>query len=413
MLKIVHLQTLVSFQGNAPMRLHQAMLDEGCQSKILIYNSPRANSSTLYRFSGVMKLFKAQAYAYLQKAVAFRKKKNTYFFSYPKVVGNNVANHPFVQQADVIYLHWIVGGFLNLKNIEALLKLGKPVVFFMHDMWTVTGGCHHSFDCEGYKTNCEYCPLFEGDKKYSWASTLFKEKKKLFSKYENAYFMSPSKWLMSCAEQSGLLVHKSVSNIPNIVDENVFKKIDSAVAKSILNIDKDSITVTFGCVAGKNNAYKGWEYLEKALKSIYATRKDLKLNIVVYGSDYDQATADAIPFPIRFLGQINDETTMMVLNNATDVFVSPTLAENFSQTLLENVMCQTPVVGFNVGGVPEIIEHKKNGYLAEYKSAEDLANGILFCIDTKIEFDPPKQYFKKVLLNSHLQFMQSKIDTKA
>jgi glycosyltransferase involved in cell wall biosynthesis len=121
---------------------------------------------------------------------------------------------------------------------------------------------------------------------------------------------------------------------------------------------------------------------------------------------------DALPYPIKFMGQINDETTMVVLNNATDLFVSPTLAESFGLTFLENILCGTPVVGFNVGGVPEIIEHKINGYLAEYKSSDDLARGILFCLSNQMIFKRPKQYFTNQTIDKHLNFINSILQTK-
>ena len=409
MLKIVHLQTLISFQGNAPLRLHEAMLNHGLKSTIIVYNTQRSVNKNFYRYSGLLKLIKTQIYYKMQKLIERKKKPDTYLFSYPKYIGNNVSNHVFLKEADIIYLHWIVGGFLNLKNIEEILKLGKPVFFFMHDMWTITGGCHHSFECNNYKTGCDYCPIFKNEKKYTLASQQFIEKKKLFSKYNNVNFISPSKWLMDCAKDLGLLINKKVHHIPNIVNEEIFKKFDKITAKKILNISEDCYTISFGCVAGKDNFFKGWDYFEEALNIIYLKDKNLPLNIVIYGSEYDEVTENAIPFPVKFMGQINDETAMVILNNASDVFVSPSLAESFGQTFLENIMCGTPVVGFNVGGVPDIIEHKINGYLAEYKSSDDLAEGILYCLNNNMIFDSPEKYFTKITIEKHISFINSVI----
>lgn len=412
MLKIVHLQSLVSHHGNAPFRLHEAMLNFGIDSKMIAYNTPRAQSSKLYRYSGFVKILKSQIYYKVQKYIESKKKRDTYLFSYPKFIGNNVSNHSMIKEADVIYLHWIVGGFLNFKNIEQILDTGKPVVFFMHDMWTITGGCHHSFECNNYKINCEHCPIFKNDSRYTLASEEFKIKKEIFSKFNNVYFLSPSEWLLSCAKESGLLINKSIFHIPNIIDQELFKPFNKTIAKQILNIDQDVLTISFGCVAGKNNIFKGWQYLEKALNLIYKENDKLKIELVIFGSEYDQSTVDALPYPIKFMGQINDETTMVVLNNATDLFVSPSLAESFGLTFLENIMCGTPVVGFDVGGVPEIIEHKVNGYLAEYKSSEDLARGIIFCLTNQMIIKTPRQYFTDETINKHLNFINSILQTK-
>lgn len=412
MIKIVHLQSLVSYQSNAPYRLHEAMNEFGIDSKMIAYNTPKAQSSKFFRYSGLTKILKTFLFSKFQKNIESKKKKGTYYFSFPKYLGTNVSKHPILRDADVIYLHWIVGGFLDFTNIERILKIGKPVVFFMHDMWPITGGCHHSFDCVNYKVNCEYCPIFKRESRYSYASEEFKIKKRLFTKYDNVYFLSPSKWLFSCARESGLLVNKPISHIPNMLNQDLFKPFEKKTAKQILNIGEDTLTVSFGCVAGKNNVYKGWSYLEEALNIIYRENPEIKLSLIIFGSEYDQSTVDSLPYPVKFMGIINDETTMVVLNNAVDLFVSPSLAESFGLTFLENIMCGTPAVGFNVGGVPEIIEHKVNGYLAEYKSSEDLAKGIMFCLSNKMEFNRPNQYFADQIIAKHLEFINSILQIK-
>ncbi|MET3112939.1 glycosyltransferase involved in cell wall biosynthesis [Pedobacter sp. CG_S7] len=405
MLKVVHLQTLISYHGNAPLRLHQAMVNHGIDSKMIVYNTPRAATSNFFRYSGLIKQIKIYIYSLFQKNLSKHKNPGTYLFSYPKFIGNKVHKKKLLKDADVIYLHWIVGGFLNFENLESIFKLGKPVIFYMHDMWPITGGCHHSFDCQGYRTNCEYCPMFINKTKNSFASNEFLIKKSLYEKYNNLYFISPSKWLLESAKSSGLLVNKNIFHIPNIVDETIFKKVDKFTAKSILNFKQDAFIISFGCVAGKNNKYKGWQYLQEALNLIYKENKNYNFNIIIFGSDYDEITEQLIPFPVQFLGSINDEISMVILNNATDLFISPSLAESFGQTFLENIMCGTPVVGFDVGGVSEIIKHKYNGYLAEYQSSEDLAKGILYCYYNRLNFDRPKQYFSKLTVDKHVDVL--------
>ena len=407
MLRIVHLQAVLPGYGNAPYRLHEAMLKHGIDSSILAFNTPRAQTKNLYSFTGLKKLLKIKLYEILQKYIASQKKSNTYLFSYPFIIGNNVSKHPMIVNADIIYLHWINGGFLSLKNIRQILELGKPVVFFMHDMWTITGGCHHSFDCVGYKSTCEFCPLYKKGEKHTYASKEFKEKQALFVEFNNVYFVAPSKWLEECAKQSALLINKPIFNIPNIIDEQIFKPFNKKIAKQILNINPDATTVTFGCVAGTGNSFKGWHYLEKAFNKIYLENKELNIEILIFGSEYDQTTVDAIPYPIRFFGKLNDDISMAVLDNATDLYVAPSLAENFSLTVLENIMCGTPVVAFNNGGTIDIVEHKINGYLAEYKSSDDLAAGIVFCLENELPIPAPEHFYVKKSIQKHLDFIKA------
>jgi glycosyltransferase involved in cell wall biosynthesis len=248
--------------------------------------------------------------------------------------------------------------------------------------------------------------MFKGDDKITLASKEFKAKKALFSVHHNIHFLSPSKWLADCAQASGLAKDKTIIHIPNVVNERLFKPIDKKNAKELFNLNINSKTIAFGCLAGRDNKFKGWEYLERALDIIYCTNKELKIDLLVFGSDYDQETVDAVRYPVKFLGRINDEVSMVMINNATDVFVSPSLAESFGLSFLENILCNTPVVGFNVGGVPEIVLHKINGYLADYKSAEDLANGILYCLNNKLRLPKPDYYYTDVTIKRHKDFLQ-------
>jgi glycosyltransferase involved in cell wall biosynthesis len=128
---------------------------------------------------------------------------------------------------------------------------------------------------------------------------------------------------------------------------------------------------------------------------------------LIFGDGYNKAIADAAPFRTRFMGFLKDELSTVLVYNATDVFVTPSLADNFPTTVLECQACGTPVVGFDVGGIPDMIKHKDNGYLAKYKDADDLANGIKFCLETKIKGRLLPEFEKNILLKKHGDMMQS------
>src|SRR5260221_860343 len=248
--------------------------------------------------------------------------------------------------------------------------------------------------------------MFKKENKATFASKEFNIKKALFSEHKNVHFIAPSKWLADAALKSGLTRGKKIFHIPNIIDEHFFKSFNKKTAKEILNLSTSSKTITFGCLAGTSNKFKGWQYLEKALNFIYETNKANNIEGLIFGSEYDQATYDAVPYSVKILGKINDEMSMDIINNATDVFVSPSLAESFGLSFLENIMCNTAVVGFNVGGVSEIIEHKINGYLANYKSSEDLAEGIIYCLNNTLPMPKPTHYYKEVTIQKHMDFLQ-------
>jgi len=404
MIKVVQLQYSKESAGNSAFRLHNAFIQKDIDSTIISLNSDIVNDKKikyLCKRSRIISLLD-----YRLKSFLNRKNIKKYgLFSFP-VLGTNVSKMDEVKNADVIYLHWVLGGFLNLSNIRQLAKIGKPIIMIMHDMWYITGGCHYSFTCEKYITGCSDCQMFPGQKKKDLSAKGFNKKLKLYSKYDNFYFVSPSRWLYDCAKKSFLTKDKPVFYIPNAIDNKLFKPFDKKIAKNILNIDVDEIVIAFGAVK-VNSPYKGWSYLQKALDILHQD-KDLKnISILIFGSGYDQQIAEAIPFKTKFMGYLKDEYSIIVAYNATDVFVVPSLADNQPTTVMESMCCGTAVVGFDIGGIPDMISHKENGYLAKYKDSNDIANGIRFCIENKIKGKMMPVFEKSSIVKKHIDLISS------
>jgi glycosyltransferase involved in cell wall biosynthesis len=275
-------------------------------------------------------------------------------------------------------------------------------------MWNITGGCHHSFTCEKYKSHCFNCQVFPKQKIKDLSFKGFEKKLNLYSKYNNLYFIAPSKWLYECAKQSGLTKNKPLFHIPNIIEKDFFKPFDKTIAKKIQNINPNEAVIAFGATS-IDSPYKGWDYLLKALKILASEIEFKKISVLIFGGGYKKEIAAEIPFQTIFTGYLRDEYSPVMIYNAADVFIAPSLADNLPTTILESLSCGTSVVGFNVGGIPDMIKHKENGYLAKYKDANDIAEGIKFCLNNKIkgynlsEFDPPsileqhKSLFRHVL----------------
>ena len=178
---------------------------------------------------------------------------------------------------------------------------------------------------------------------------------------------------------------KKKFHLPNIINNEVFKPFDKKIAKQILNIDSTKKVITFGAKTGTSSPFKGWLYLKSALSILKDKNPDSDYIALIFGSDYDDETARGVPFDTVFTGFLFDDQALNIIYNATDVFVTPTLADNFPSTVLESQCCGTPVVAFNVGGLPDLIDHKKNGYLVNYLDSEDLANGVKFCLDNNLK----------------------------
>lgn len=383
-MKVVHIQTGMPLAGNAAYRLHKALMSIGIGSSIVTY-MPAPKKNNVYSIPKSSNLFLKKIINYIYNKLFHNISKSikpeAYFYSPLPICNKHLSNNKLIKEADAIYVHTINGGFLGISDFEDLARTGKPIFFFMHDMWTFTGGCHHSFECEQYQNGCKQCAMFNKNSKFAKKQNAAKEK--VFNKYDNIHFISPSKWMQERAIKSNILKNKNIYHISNIVDEKIFKPLDTNTAREILNLPKDKKLITFGCQAGTKNRFKGWEYLRDAINSLDIDN----LELVIYGSEYNKQTEDELKYPIHFLGALNDETMLSLVCNATDVFVSPSLAESFGLTLLENTLCGTPVVAFDCTAIPEIVNINPNGYLASYKDHISLAYGIKQQLNSKKSTD--------------------------
>jgi len=249
--------------------------------------------------------------------------------------GQDITHTKEYKEADVIHLHWVNQGFLSLSNIRQFIKDGKKVVWTMHDAWNTMGAYH--IERQRRETLLE---------RWTWM-----RKKKLYS-LNKIQFVTCSRWLMDEVQSSPLTELLPVKAIPNPIDTDMFAPMESKThARRILFVAQDV-----------NNPMKGMSYLDEAVKML---KGDEKVEVIALGRD--------IPY-------INNEEEMVELYNSVDAFVLPSLSENLPNTIMEAMACGVPCVAFDVGGIPEMIDHKENGFLARFQNVEDLANGIRYVL---------------------------------
>ncbi len=395
-MKVYHIQVTMMSSGNAPYRIHKAMLDAGIDSNILTYESgKRFYHVKILKFSVLHQIVEWTTF-FFNRLRYHGKRPNTYVYSALPLVGDKRWEKE-VRDADVIYIHWIGGKTLSIKNIENIAKLGKPIIFFLHDTFTFTGGCHHFFDCEEYKTGCKNCPMFVNN---DIAASQALKKKNLFNKYKNIHFAGPSHWIANCAEKSFVLEGHHVSAIYNYIDERQFKKLDKRIARDFLNLPQDKFIISFGAKTSTKNPVKGWPYLKEALDK--TNFKDVVL--LILGNDYNPEVEKEVKYPCYFTGQMRDETSLALWNNASDLYISPTLAESFGMTYIENALCGVPVIGFNCTAVPEVV-NSSTGLLAKYKDVDDLARCIIEIHDKGFTPTFRDNYNSDGILQQHIQLM--------
>ncbi len=288
--------------------------------------------------------------------------------------GTDLRRHPAVQAADVLHLHWINQGFLSLENIAQLATLGKPIVWTLHDIWAFTGGCH-IYSCDHFQKNCGHCPYLRRPGPQDLSHRVWSAKKRFFPK--NMQFVTCSDWLRGMALSSSLLQDYPVTTIPNPISTQIFKPVTEAERSQFRQekgIAPDARVILF--VAMRiSDTHKGFPFLQAALQELKENHAGLPLEIMVIGRAEPEALA-TLPYPVHALGLLQDPTELARVYAAADVFVTPTLADNLPNTVMESLACGTPVVGFRTGGVPEMVEHQVNGYIAEQGNSAALAAGI-------------------------------------
>ena len=288
--------------------------------------------------------------------------------------GSDITKLREFQEADVIHLHWINQGMLSLNGICKILRSGKPVVWTMHDIWPATGICHLTLGCHYFVNRCANCKYLPGGGGSNDLASRIWQKKQQMQVDENIYYVACSRWLESEAKTSALLKGQKITSIPNPIDTHIYKKGNKEEARQRLGLPLDKKLILFASqrVTHEN---KGMSYLIEACRQL----SDL-CEVVILGGHAEEVV-EQLPMKAYPLGYVNEEQRIVDVYNAADVFVLPSLSENLPNTIMEAMACGVPCVAFKVGGIPEEIDHLKNGYVAAYRDAEDLAKGIAWVLE--------------------------------
>ena len=360
-------------------RLMDALKNNGIKAKMLVRDK-QTDQITVVQLDSSWR----QVWRFVWERIviwgANRFKRNQLFAVDIANTGTDITSLPEFQQADVIHLHWINQGMLSIRNLERILNSGKPIVWTMHDMWPFTGICHYAGACDRYRTSCHSCPLlYGGGGRHDLSARTFLKKRRLYAGHPIT-FVACSQWLQGLARQSALLCGQEVMQIPNAINTNLFRPHDRQEARRRCTLPQEMKLVLFGAVK-ITDPRKGVKYLIESCQILAERHPELRqsLGIVAFGNQSKQLEA-ALPFRVYPLDFVKDEHRLVDIYNAVDLYVTPSLEDNLPNTIMEAMACGTPCVGFQVGGIPEMIDHLHNGYVAHYRSADDLANGIWWAL---------------------------------
>ncbi len=271
-------------------------------------------------------------------------------------------------EPDIVHLHWVANGFFPVKDFK---KFKVPVIWTLHDMWGFTGGCHYDEYCGKYTSACGACPVLGSTRKRDLSHKFFKKKLRAYSKIKSLVIHGPSRWMAESAKESTLFKQRQVVNIPYAIDTSRIRPVDKRIARQLLQLPLNDKLVLFGAMNATSDPRKGFKELSRALRLL----SKHALTLVVFGSSGPGA-GEAFDLPAYYMGKVRDQLTMQLLYSAADVTVVPSLQENLSNVIIESLSCGTPVVGFDIGGNADMIEHQHTGYLAKPFSPDELADGI-------------------------------------
>lgn len=287
--------------------------------------------------------------------------------------GEDITRRPEFQQADVIHLHWVNQGFLSTNDLKRIVQSGKRIVWTLHDQWPYTGICHYADNCDRYLHHCHFCPLLKAPRHHDLSYQLFRKKWALWRK-AHITFVGCSQWITEDAQFSPLTRGSRIVHIPNAIPTDIFHPMDKQEARKMFNLPQDARIVLFSSQKVTDER-KGLRFLAEACKSL---RRE-KITLVVAGNTSKELQS-LFSQPLHSVGYISDERRMAALYAAADVFVTPSQQDNLPNTIAEAMSCGTPCVGFRVGGIPEMIHHTQDGYVAHYLNTPDLAEGIRYAL---------------------------------
>ncbi|MEZ5276212.1 MAG: glycosyltransferase family 4 protein [Opitutaceae bacterium] len=379
-LRVLHINYHSSSGGatRSMLRLHRGLVACGTQSRLLVREGDATDEVT-DRFEAEIpetSRLNEQLFGYFLQhkgADVHRTEACTSIFTVP-FPGFDLVAHPKVQEADVINLHW-PSYLLSPVTLGRLMDLGKPVFWTIHDQWAFTGGCHYSAGCEGYTRDCRDCPQLAGELSRLPAAIHRERRRQLRNR--TLHVVGPSRWIVDCARRSTLLRDQPVHHVPYGIETDIFRPADQGEARAALGLPSDGFILLFGAdhLAEKR---KGWHHLHAALDRVSRKLGDsVPLHLAYFGNTPDDLAE--IPVTKHELGYIRDDEKLRLAYSAADLFLLPSLEDNQPNTVMEAMACGTPVAGFAVGALPDMITDSENGYLARVGDPEALSESIMRC----------------------------------
>ena len=276
---------------------------------------------------------------------------------------------------DIVHLHWVA----RMMRLESLASFAAPVVWTLHDSWAFTGGCYLPGDCSRYRQACGACPVLRSDRESDLSRRVWQRKERAWRGL-NLTLIAPSRWMAACAHSSSLFAKARIEVIANGIDVRIYRPLDKDAARARFALPLDKKLILFGAKSATADRNKGFHLYQAALRELAAAGMGDAIELVFFGTAKADKFSD-LGFKAHYLGWQDDDHDLAQLYSAADVFVLPSLQESLGYTVMESMACATPAVAFNQGGVPDLIDHRRNGYLAKPYEPADLAHGLSWLLE--------------------------------
>ncbi len=376
-MKVVHFSSNDNRSGatRSALRLHDGLRSLGIDSKVLVKKKSSQDPFVIQAaadYEPPLASIVEKFYIQFQRAPL----TNTCFsLGYPGVSCNH---EQIVQQADVLVFHW-VADFLNPMEINHLLSLRKPVLWVCHDMRAFTGGCHYPAGCRQFMETCTTCPQLKADPLHVVEAN-FVDQLEVFQSCPITV-VAPSHWMAQEAQASAIFREAKIKTIPYGIETDIFKPANKKEARLHLGLSEDAFIILLTCSDGEEKR-KGLEYLEELsyalLRKISETLgADFKYKIQFLFVGKRASTLAHLAFPTKHLDVIEEDSQLQEAYAASDVLLSLSKEDNLPNTILEAMACGAPIVGFNTGGISDLVVHGENGFLVSLGNIGALTEALL------------------------------------
>jgi glycosyltransferase involved in cell wall biosynthesis len=387
-MKVVHLNfsDLIGGAAIASYRLHQGLIAQNIDSKMLV----ELQKSSSYRVDTIPRKRNIEN---LISRFAWRLGLNNLNL----ISTFNIPNHPFYQEADILNFHNLHGDYFNYLAIPKLTD-NKPAVWTLHDMWSFTGHCAYSYDCDRWKIGCGNCPYLDTVPSTGRDNTRLEWKLKNWAYHHSKLtIITLSKWLTELAKQS-LLKNLPIYHIPNGIDTLAYQPLDPQQCRAVLGISPEKKVLMF-VAQGLDDPRKGGHKLLQLLDELPVTLKK-ELVLITLG-DGGENQAEIAGISNLNLGYVGGDRLKSIAYSAADLFIFPTRADNLPLVLQESMACGTPMISFNIGGVPDLVRPEITGYLAEPDDWQAFRHQILQLLEDKNQHQKMSKLCREIAIKEY------------